>query len=146
MNKKNILLVEDNPDDVELTRLALNNEAVDCELTVLSDGTEVIDRLLTSEKHSEKMPDVILLDLKLTKMHGLEVLTHLRNDDRTKFIPVVILSSSDEEIDITKSYKLGANSYIRKPADFEEFSDTIQTLGKYWLSLNEYKVKPTQVE
>ncbi|MBC8552872.1 MAG: response regulator [Candidatus Brocadiales bacterium] len=143
MSKKTILLVEDNPDDVELTKIALKKEEVDCELTVMSDGTEVIDHLLTTDKQAQNIPDVILLDLKLIKMGGLELLTHLRRDDRTKLIPVVILSSSDEEIDITESYKLGANSYIRKPVNFEEFCETIRTLGKYWLRLNRQVLKPT---
>ncbi len=143
MNKKTILQVEDNPDDVELTRLALKNEAVDCNLMVMNDGTEVVDYFLTTDKHADMMPDVILLDLKMTKVSGLELLKHLRRSEKTKLIPVVILTSSDEEIDIVESYKLGANSYIRKPVDFEEFCETIRILGKYWLILNEHALKLT---
>ncbi len=143
MNKKTILLVEDNPDDVELTRIALKKEAVDCNLTVMSDGTEVIDHFLTTDKHTDEMPDVILLDLKLTKIGGLEVLKQLRRNDNTKYIPVVILTSSDEEIDIIESYNLGANSYIRKPVNFEDFCETIRILGNYWLMLNEHALKLT---
>jgi two-component system response regulator len=137
MNKKTILLVEDNPDDVELTKLALKNEAIDCNLMVMSDGVEVIDHFSTTDKQTDEIPDIILLDLKMAKMGGLETLKHLRRHDKTKFIPVAILTSSDEETDIIESYNLGANSYIRKPVDFNEFRETIRILGKYWLKLNE---------
>lgn len=143
MNKKTILLVDDNPDDVELTRIAIENEAIDCNLMVMSDGAEVIDHFSTIDKQTDEIPDVILLDLKMGKMSGLETLKHLRRHDKTKFIPVAILSSSDEEADIIESYNLGANSYIRKPVDFSEFRETIRILGKYWLMLNQNALKPT---
>ena len=137
MNKKTILLVEDNPDDVELTKLAIKNETIDCNLVVMDDGAEVIDYFFTTDNQIDEIPDVILLDLKMAKMGGLETLKHLRRHDKTKLIPVAILTSSDEEIDIIESYNLGANSYIRKPVDFDEFCEAIRILGKYWLKLNE---------
>jgi len=135
------MLVEDNPDDVELTKLALKNEAVECELVIMNDGTEVLDHFSKLDKSTDIMPDVILLDLKMPRIGGLEVLKHLRSNDETRFIPVVILTSSDEEKDIIESYNLGANSYIRKPVNFEEFCETISVFGKYWLMLNEYALK-----
>jgi two-component system response regulator len=143
MNNKTILLVEDNPDDVELTKLALKNEAIDCNLVVMSDGAEVIDYFSTTGKQTYDIPDLILLDLKMPKMGGLETLKHLRRHDKTKFIPVAILTSSDEETDIIESYNLGANSYVRKPTDFNEFRETIRILGKYWLMINEHALKNT---
>lgn len=144
MSNKTILLVEDNPDDVELTRLALKNEAVECNLAVMNDGTEVLDYFSsTKDIRTEMMPDVILLDLKMSKIGGLEVLKHLRRNNKTKLIPVVILTSSDEEVDIIESYSLGANSYIRKPVNFEEFCETICILGKYWLVLNKHALRLT---
>jgi two-component system response regulator len=143
MNNKTILLVEDNPDDVELTKLALKNEAIDCNLVVMSDGVEVIDYFSTTGEQPYDIPDLILLDLKMPKMGGLETLKHLRRHDKTKFIPVAILTSSDEETDIIESYNLGANSYVRKPTDFNEFRETIRILGKYWLMINEHALKNT---
>jgi len=141
MSEKILMLVEDNPDDVELTKLALKNEAVECKLVVMNDGTEVLDYFSKLDKSTDIIPDVILLDLKMSKIGGLEVLKHLRSNDKTRFIPVVILTSSDEERDIIESYNLGANSYIRKPVNFEEFCETIRVLGKYWLILNEHALK-----
>ncbi|MBT6047397.1 MAG: response regulator [Candidatus Scalindua sp.] len=141
MREKILMLVEDNPDDVELTKLALKNEAVECELVIMNDGTEVLDHFSKLDNSTDIMPDVILLDLKMPRIGGLEVLKHLRSNDETRFIPVVILTSSDEEKDIIESYNLGANSYIRKPVNFEEFCETISVLGKYWLMLNEYALK-----
>lgn len=138
MNKKTLLLIEDNPDDVELTRLALKREAVECELVVMRDGAEALDYFFADGKRANVMPDVILLDLKLPKVNGLEVLKRLRSNENTKLIPVVILSSSDEERDVIESYKLGANSYIRKPVTLGKFSEIIRLLGEYWLQLNQH--------
>ena len=139
--KKTILLVEDNPDDVELTLLGLKKNNVANDIVVAQDGAEALDYLFCTGKYAERdasvMPVLILLDLKLPKVDGLEVLKRLRSDDRTKLIPVVILTTSDEEQDLVISYKNGANSYIRKPVDFIRFSEAIQQLKVYWLLLNE---------
>ncbi len=141
MNKGNILLVEDNPDDVELTLRSLQKQNVCNEVVVVRDGAEALDYLFTTGTYAERdksiMPTVILLDLKLPKIDGLEVLRRLRADERTKLLPVVIFTSSKEEQDMLNSYKLGANSYVRKPVDFYQFSDAMNQLGLYWLLLNE---------
>ncbi|MGR3175547.1 MAG: response regulator [Candidatus Scalindua sp.] len=139
--KKTILLVEDNPDDVELTLLGLKKNNVANDIAVAQDGAEALDYLFCTGKYAERdasvMPVLILLDLKLPKVDGLEVLKRLRSDDRTKLIPVVILTTSDEETDLVQCYNNGANSYIRKPVDFIRFSEAIQQLKVYWLLLNE---------
>ena len=135
MINKKILLVEDNPDDVALTLRALKKNNIANEVIVAKDGVEALDYLLGDNATS--VPAVILLDLKLPKIDGLEVLERLRKDERTKFAPVVVLTSSKEEQDLVRSYKLGANSYIRKPVDFIQFSDAVRQLGLYWLVLNE---------
>ena len=139
--KKTILLVEDNPDDVELTLLGLKKNNVANDIVVAQDGAEALDYLFCTGKYAERdasvMPVLILLDLKLPKVDGLEVLKRLRSDDRTKLIPVVILTTSDEETDLVQCYNNGANSYIRKPVDFIRFSEAIQQLKVYWLLLNE---------
>ena len=141
MNDKIILLVEDNPDDVELTLRSLRKSNIVNEVVVAGDGVEALDYLLGTGAHAGRdlsvMPAVILLDLKLPKIDGLEVLQRLRADERTKLLPVVILTSSKEEKDIINGYKLGANSYIRKPVDFTQFSEAVGQLGLYWLLLNE---------
>ncbi len=141
MKKGIILLVEDNPDDVELTLLALKKNNISNKVVVVRDGAEALDYLFTTGAYADRdkstMPAVILLDLKLPKMDGLEVLQRLRADERTKLLPVVILTSSKEEQDILNGYKLGANSYVRKPVDFSQFSDAVKQLGLYWLLLNE---------
>ena len=141
MEKRNILLVEDNPDDVELTIRAFKKNNLLNEIVVAGDGVEALDYLYARGKYSGRdtsnMPAVVLLDLKLPKMNGLEVLKHMRGDELTKLIPVVILTSSKEEQDMINGYKLGANSYIRKPVDFTRFIDAIQQLGIYWLLVNE---------
>jgi len=141
MEKRNILLVEDNPDDVELTIRAFKKNNLLNEIVVAGDGVEALDYLYARGKYSGRdtgnMPAVVLLDLKLPKMNGLEVLKHMRADELTKLIPVVILTSSKEEQDMINGYKLGANSYIRKPVDFTRFIDAIQQLGVYWLLVNE---------
>jgi CheY-like chemotaxis protein len=139
MKDKTILLVEDNPDDVQLTKRALQKNNISNQLEVVHDGVEAMNHLLNaaSGDNSSPLPTVILLDLKLPKMDGLEVLKRIRADERLKRLPVVILTSSKEEQDILKSYDLGANSYIRKPVDFEQFNEAVRQLGLYWLLLNE---------
>ena len=135
--RKWILLVDDSPDDVELTRLALEENKIANTLVVAKDGAEAL--LLLSAKeiaaHGE-LPALILLDLNLPKLDGIEVLRHIRADERTRLVPVVILTSSEEERDLIESYKLGANSFIKKPVDFAEFLSAMQHLGFYWLILN----------
>jgi CheY-like chemotaxis protein len=141
MIKRNILLVEDNPDDVALTLRALKKNNIANEVIVAKDGVEALDYLFGEGAYAGRdvtsVPAVILLDLKLPRIDGLEVLERLRKDERTKFAPVVVLTSSKEEQDLVRSYKLGANSYIRKPVDFIQFSEAVRQLGLYWLVLNE---------
>lgn len=141
MNDKIILLVEDNPDDVKLTSRALKKNNITNDVVVVMDGEEALDWLFCSGTHADRDPDlspaVILLDLKLPKVDGLEVLSRLRADERTKLLPVTILTSSKAEEDRAKGYSLGANSYVRKPVDFNQFSDAVRQLGLYWLLLNE---------
>ena len=141
MENKWILLVEDNADDEELTRRALKKNKILNELVVARDGAEALDYLLGSDNNNghnaRNPPAVILLDLKLPKIDGLEVLRQLRENEKTACIPVVILTSSKEEQDIANAYKNGCNSYIRKPVDFIQFNDAVQSLGLYWLMLNE---------
>lgn len=138
---KTILLIEDNPDDVELTRRALNRSNVANRLVLVTDGAEALDYLFATGEYAARdasdVPQVILLDLKLPKIDGLEVLRRIRADERTRLLPVVILTSSNRERDVIDSYKLGANSYVRKPVDFEQFVLATRTLGLYWLVLNE---------
>ena len=145
MNKKLILLVEDNPDDETLTLRALERNNILNEVVVARDGVEALDYLFARGMYAERdmsvMPQVILLDLNLPKIDGLEVLQSLRADDRTKFLPVVIFTSSKEEQDIINSYNLGANSYIRKPVDFFQFTEAVRQLKLYWLVLNEVPPK-----
>ena len=136
-----ILLVEDNPDDEALTLRALKKNNIMNEVVVARDGVEALDYLFGKGVYAERdmslMPNLILLDLKLPKMDGLEVLRHLRADDRTKILPVVILTSSKEEQDLINGYSLGANSYVRKPVDFSQFIEAVRQLGLYWFVLNE---------
>jgi CheY-like chemotaxis protein len=141
MSSKIILLVEDNPDDVMLTLRALKASDIVSEVVVARDGAEALDYLFGTGAYTSRemsvMPQVILLDLKLPKVDGLEVLRRLRADERTKLLPVVVLTSSDEERDIIDSYDLGANSYVRKPVAFTQFGEAVRQLGLYWLILNE---------
>ncbi len=141
MAKRIILLVEDNPDDAVLTRRALERSDVSHTVEVARDGLEALDFLFALGSHADRksseMPALILLDLKLPKVDGLEVLRRLRADSMTRLIPVIVLSSSDEPSDVIESYSLGANSYIRKPVDFSEFTETVRALANYWLRLNE---------
>jgi len=141
VSEKTILLVEDNPDDELLTLRALRKNKILNDVTVVRDGAEALDYLFGAGQYAERdtrdMPQVVLLDLKLPKLDGLEVLRRLRADELTRRLPVVVLTSSDEEQDILASYDLGANSYVRKPVEFHEFIDALRQLGLYWLVLNQ---------
>jgi two-component system, response regulator len=141
MKKNVIMLVEDNPDDEALTVRALKKNKIVNEIVVARDGVEALDYLFGEGVHvgrnTKEMPQVVLLDLKLPKLDGLGVLRRLRADDRTKLLPVVILTSSNEEQDRMNGYSLGANSYVRKPVDFDQFVAAATQLGLYWLVLNE---------
>lgn len=141
MSNKTILLVEDNPDDVDLTLRALKKNNIKNKIVVAYDGAEALDFLFGTGKFSGRdlssMPTIILLDLKLPKVDGLEVLRRIRANELTRFIPVVILTSSKEEQDIVAGYRLGVNSYVRKPVDFIQFAEAVSQLGLFWLLLNE---------
>jgi len=141
MDDSVILLVEDNPDDEALTLRALKKNNIANQVVVARDGSEALEYLFGTGKYSERdptvTPHVVLLDLKLPKIDGLEVLWQLRGDKRTKLIPVVILTSSNEEQDRFTGYDLGANSYVRKPVDFNKFIEAVRQLGMYWLVFNE---------
>ncbi|NTW77368.1 MAG: response regulator [Syntrophaceae bacterium] len=136
-----ILLVEDNPTDVELTLRALKKNNLANSIHVVTDGAEALEYLFATGKYCNRdicmTPKLVILDLKLPKVGGLEILKKLKTDERTKTVPVVILTSSKEESDVIASYKLGANSFIVKPVDFEKFVLTVKELGMYWLLLNE---------
>ena len=137
---KVILLVEDNPDDEALTLRAFAKNNMGNRIIVVRDGAEALDWLFRRGRHSERSepdPQVVLLDLKLPKVDGLEVLQQIREDPRTKLLPVVILTSSKEESDLLRGYELRANSYIRKPVDFPRFVESVREIGMYWLILNE---------
>lgn len=141
MTQKLILLTEDNPDDEELTLLALKESHLLYQVVVAHDGVEALDYLFGEGQHADRdphhRPELILLDLKLPRLNGLEVLERLRGDARTQLIPVVVLTSSSEEEDVIASYRLGANSYVRKPVEFRRFAEAVRSLGLYWLLLNE---------
>jgi two-component system, response regulator len=141
MEKKVILLVEDNPDDVALTLRSFKKNNISNEVIVARDGVEALDYLFASGAYRGRdkdiIPALILLDLNLPKLDGMEALRRIRADEKTKLIPVVILTSSKEESDIINGYKLGANGYVRKPVDFAQFNETIRQVGLYWLVTNE---------
>lgn len=140
-NNRNILLVEDNPDDVELTLRAFKKNNIINKIIVKRDGAEALDYFFGKDgiatNHKHDLPILILLDLKIPKINGIEVLKKLKADERTNLIPIVILTSSREAGDLLSCYKLGCNSYIRKPVDFSEFMEMVKQLGLYWLLLNE---------
>ena len=139
-----ILLVEDNPDDIELTLRAFRKNNIANKVAIAHDGVEALDYLFGrgayAGRNTAEKPRLILLDLKMPKMDGLHVLEHLRADERTKLIPVVILTSSKEDNDLVSSYKCGANSYVRKPVDFSQFLEAVRQIGLYWLLINESPV------
>ena len=141
MIDETILLVEDNPDDVDLTMRAFKKNNIANNVVVAQDGVEALDYLFGKGAYAHRdtndMPRIILLDLKLPKLNGLQVLERLRDDERTKLTPVVILTSSKEEQDLIRGYKSGANSYVRKPVDFNQFVDAVRHIGLYWLLINE---------
>lgn len=144
-NEVEILLVEDNPSDAELAMIAMKKNNIANKLVHVVDGEEALDfifaRGLFSDRSVENIPKVILLDLKLPKIDGLEVLKAVKSDERTKSIPVVVLTSSKQETDIVKSYALGVNSYIVKPVDFDNFVEAVREIGLYWLLLNQLPPK-----
>ncbi|MGD9732153.1 MAG: response regulator [Desulfamplus sp.] len=137
MNSKEVLLIEDNQSDIELTKRAFKKNHILNKIVVMEDGQEALDYLFNTLNSPDQLPVVTLLDLKLPRIDGIEVLRRIRSDARTKHMPVVMLTSSKEEVDVAAAYDNGANSYIRKPVDFEQFVESIHTLGIYWLSLNE---------
>jgi len=140
MTRNSVLLVEDSEDDVQLTLRAFRKHNLGNDVHVVTDGREALDFLFCSGPYESRdpshMPNVVLLDLNLPKVDGLEVLKQIRADARTATLPVVVLTSSAEERDLVESYRLGANSYVRKPVDFQQFTDAAQQLGLYWVVLN----------
>jgi len=144
MSEKFILLVEDNPDDEALTLRALKKNNISNDVHVARDGVEALDFLFSRDDHADRNPDhqpqLILLDLKLPRLDGLEVLKEIRSNPVTRLLPVVILTTSNEERDVVGCYELGANSFIRKPVDFNQFIEAVRQLGLYWLVLNESPV------
>ncbi len=141
MDTRNILLVEDDPNDVDLTRRAFRKSNIVNELVVVRDGVQALDYLFGAGEYAGRdicdVPSIILLDLKLPKVGGIEVLGRIRSEEQTRLIPVIILTSSGESQDLTAGYRLGANSYVRKPIRFEDFIQAVQQLGYYWLTMNE---------
>ncbi|MCD6111923.1 MAG: response regulator [Bacteroidales bacterium] len=136
-----ILLVEDNPDDVELTLRAFRKYNFTNDIIVANDGEEALEIIFERANNKKLKPDLILLDISLPKVNGIEVLRQIKTNDITKTIPVIILTSSNEEKDLVESYNYGANSYIRKPVDFKMFIDVVKEIGLYWLLLNNPPVK-----
>lgn len=141
MSRKSLLLVEDNPDDVDLTLRAFKRNQLANDIVVATDGEQALDYLFCTGAHAGRdpndQPSVVLLDLNLPKVSGLDVLKRLRADKRTRRLPVVVLTSSNEDRDVIASYDLGANSFVRKPVDFSQFLEAARQLGLYWLVLNE---------
>lgn len=146
MESKCILLVEDNPDDVELTLRSLKRANIANEVVVVGDGVEALDYLFGTGGYEGRdfsvMPEVVLLDLKLPRIDGMEVLSRIRENERTRLLPVVIFTSSKEERDLVEGYNRGANSYVRKPVDFSEFAEAVSRVGLYWLLINEPPPEP----
>ncbi|TWG89416.1 two-component system response regulator [Luteimonas sp. J16] len=144
MNQNDILLIEDNPDDAELTRIAFAQAGIDRQLVVVRDGAEALDYLFARGQYASRdtgeLPAIVLLDLNLPKLDGREVLQAIRGDARTRSLPVVVLTTSDEPFDVEATYALGVNSYIRKPVAFEQFVDVVKQIGLYWLVLNQPRV------
>ena len=144
MNDSDILLIEDNPDDAELTRIAFAEAGIDRQLVVMRDGVEALDYLFARGVHAgrdpARLPAIVLLDLNLPKLDGREVLQAIRSDARTRTLPVVVLTTSDEPFDVEATYALGVNSYIRKPVAFEQFVDVVKQIGLYWLVLNQPRI------
>ena len=140
MSDHTILLIEDNPDDAELTRIAFAEAAIDSQLVVVGDGAEALDYLFAQGKYAARdaadLPSIVLLDLNLPKLDGREVLQALRANSATRGLPVVVLTTSTEPFDVEASYALGVNSYIRKPVDFKKFVEVVKQIGLYWLVLN----------
>lgn len=140
MSDHTILLIEDNPDDAELTRIAFAEAAIDSQLVVVGDGAEALDYLFAQGKYASRdaadLPSIVLLDLNLPKLDGREVLQALRANPATRGLPVVVLTTSTEPFDVEASYALGVNSYIRKPVDFKKFVEVVKQIGLYWLVLN----------
>lgn len=134
-----IVLVEDNPDDEDLTLRALKKQHVANDIVVVRDGAEALEFLLGE---NNPLPSLVLLDLNLPKVGGLQVLQRLRSEERTRFLPVVVLTSSDEDKDLIDGYRFGANSYVRKPVDFHQFTEAVRSLGLYWLVLNRLPPRP----
>ena len=149
MSNKVILLVEDNPDDEVLTMRALRKNNIANDVVVARDGVEALEYLFATSKYAGRnitdWPAVVLLDLKLPKVGGLEVLERIRADERTRRMPVVVLTSSKEEDDVARSYDLGVNSYVRKPVDFTQFVEAVKQIGLYWLLLNEAPHPPGRI-
>ena len=150
MSNKMILLVEDNPDDEALTLRAFDKNKITNEIVVVRDGAEALEWVFAegayADRDANELPQLILLDLKLPKVDGLEVLRRIRENDHTKLLPVIILTTSEEESDRLAGYSLGANSYIRKPVDFQQFIEAVRQLGLYWLVLNESPPEPGRIE
>ncbi|ATD66448.1 MULTISPECIES: response regulator [Luteimonas] len=140
MSEHTILLIEDNPDDAELTRIAFSEAGIDSQLVVVGDGAEALDYLFARGAHEARnaadLPSIVLLDLNLPKLDGREVLQALRANPATRGLPVVVLTTSTEPFDVEASYALGVNSYIRKPVDFKKFVEVVKQIGLYWLVLN----------
>jgi two-component system response regulator len=140
MNKNYILLIEDNEDDIELTKLAFNKNKFANQIKVITDGEEALNFVLrkdSTEMDEMGKPTLILLDINLPKVNGLEILEHIKKDPHVRTIPVVMLTTSKQDEDVVQSYELGANSYVRKPINFQEFVDVVNNLGIYWLAVNQ---------